>query len=128
MRSEARVSTISRAGPMCAARALKTFWRKKFWPAARLTQAMSTLTRYGLVAQRPARDLGGVSRAAKTTPYSHPKSVQRLGSTSNREVSFTRYELLTLLRWSLDGRCYERLATSLRRWKGLTILFDARLL
>lgn len=39
----------------------------------------------------------------------------------NREVRFSRYELLQLLRWPDDGKYYQRLATSLRRWKGVTI-------
>ncbi len=38
-----------------------------------------------------------------------------------REVHFSRYELLKLLRWRDQGNYYSRLATSLRRWKGVTI-------
>jgi hypothetical protein len=41
-----------------------------------------------------------------------------------REVHFSRYELLKLLRWSDEGKSYNRLAQSLRRWKGLTIYSD----
>jgi len=39
----------------------------------------------------------------------------------SREVHFSRYELLRLLRWPDEGKNYQRLATSLRRWKGVTI-------
>lgn len=38
-----------------------------------------------------------------------------------REVSFARYELLRLLGWADEGKSYGRLATSLRRWKGVTV-------
>ena len=39
----------------------------------------------------------------------------------SREVRFSRYELLKILRWPDEGKYYQRLATSLRRWKGVTI-------
>lgn len=48
----------------------------------------------------------------------------RLADFKNREVEFTRYELMKLLRWPDDGRSYQRLATSLRRWKGVTLFSD----
>src|SRR5262245_28683272 len=35
-----------------------------------------------------------------------------------REVRFSRYELLKLLRWPDEGKSYKRLGVSLRRWKG----------
>lgn len=47
--------------------------------------------------------------------------VSSLGGFQSREVHFSRYELLKLLRWPDEGKNYLRLATSLRRWKGLTI-------
>ncbi len=40
------------------------------------------------------------------------------------QVHFSRYELLKLLRWPDEGKYYRRVATSLRRWKGLTIYSD----
>ena len=40
------------------------------------------------------------------------------------EVRFSRYELLKLLAWSDNTRNYQRLAQSLRRWKGLSIFSD----
>jgi hypothetical protein len=39
----------------------------------------------------------------------------------SREVRFSRYKLLKILRWPDEGKYYQRLATSLRRWKGVTI-------
>ncbi len=47
-----------------------------------------------------------------------------LGHFHQREVHFSRYELLKLLRWPDETRYYRRLATSLRRWKGLTVYSD----
>jgi hypothetical protein len=47
-----------------------------------------------------------------------------LGDFRAREVHFSRYELLKLLRWPDETRYYRRLATSLRRWKGLTVYSD----
>lgn len=47
-----------------------------------------------------------------------------LGDFHRREVHFSRYELLKLLRWPDETRYYRRLATSLRRWKGLTVYSD----
>ncbi len=40
------------------------------------------------------------------------------------EVRFSRYEILKLLRLPTDSKNYARIATSLRRWKGLTIFSD----
>lgn len=42
----------------------------------------------------------------------------------SREVRFSRYELLKLLRWDDTTRNYRRLSVSLRRWKGVTIYSD----
>lgn len=39
----------------------------------------------------------------------------------DREVYFSRYELLKLLNWPDEGKSYQRIATALRRWKGVTI-------
>ncbi|QEG37706.1 replication initiator protein A [Bythopirellula goksoeyrii] len=47
-----------------------------------------------------------------------------LGDFHSREVHFSRYELLKLLRWPDETRYYRRVATSLRRWKGLTVYSD----
>ncbi len=44
-----------------------------------------------------------------------------LGEFASREVHFSRYELLKLLRWADTTRNYRRLSMSLRRWKGLTV-------
>lgn len=44
-----------------------------------------------------------------------------LGEFASREVHFSRYELLKLLRWRDETRNYRRLSVSLRRWKGLTV-------
>jgi len=40
---------------------------------------------------------------------------------SSREVQFSRYELLKLLRWRDETRNYRRLMLSLSRWKSLTV-------
>lgn len=39
----------------------------------------------------------------------------------SREVQFSRYGLLKLLRWPDEGKYYKRLFLALRRWKGVTI-------
>ncbi|MFM9963578.1 MAG: replication initiator protein A [Planctomycetaceae bacterium] len=44
-----------------------------------------------------------------------------LSEFQSREVHFSRYELLKLLRWPDETKYYQRLATSLRRWKGVTV-------
>ncbi len=41
-----------------------------------------------------------------------------------REVHFSRYELLKLLRWPDEGKYYRRVTSSLRRWKGVTVYSD----
>jgi len=48
----------------------------------------------------------------------------RLQGYRSPEVRFSRYELLKLLAWPDNTRNYQRLAQSLRRWKGLTIFSD----
>ena len=50
--------------------------------------------------------------------------LSRLNDFSTREVSFSRYEILRLLCWADETRNYERVATSLRRWKGRSIFSD----
>jgi hypothetical protein len=47
--------------------------------------------------------------------------LSHLGEFASREVAFSRYELLKLLRWSDTTRNYSRLSVSLRRWKGLSV-------
>jgi len=47
-----------------------------------------------------------------------------IGDFHSKEVHFSRYELLKLLRWPDETRYYRRLAVSLRRWKGLTVYSD----
>jgi hypothetical protein len=47
--------------------------------------------------------------------------LSHLGDFSSREVAFSRYELLKLIRWSDSTRNYSRLSNSLRRWKGLSV-------
>ena len=44
-----------------------------------------------------------------------------IGDFHDREVQFSRYELLKLMRWPDESRYYHRLSTSLRRWKGTTV-------
>jgi hypothetical protein len=41
-----------------------------------------------------------------------------------RELRFSRYQLLHLLRWGDEGKSYRRLALALRRWKGVTVYSD----
>jgi plasmid replication initiation protein len=43
---------------------------------------------------------------------------------SNREVRFSRYELLDLLGWTRSGRTYNRISESLDRWTGTLIISD----
>ena len=43
------------------------------------------------------------------------------GGFADREVQFSRYELLKILRWEDSTRNYRRLSKSLRRWAGLTV-------
>ena len=38
-------------------------------------------------------------------------------------ISFSRYELLQVLRWSNRGRHYERITESLNRWVGVTLIY-----
>lgn len=47
-----------------------------------------------------------------------------IGDFQQREVRFSRYELLKLLRWDDSTKNYRRLYESLRRWKGLTVYSD----
>ena len=42
---------------------------------------------------------------------------------TSRTINFTRYELLQVLRWSHRGRHYERIAESLTRWVGVTLIY-----
>lgn len=50
--------------------------------------------------------------------------ITKLQEFQSPEVTFSRYEILKLLRWSDDTRNYHRISQSLRRWKGLSIYSD----
>lgn len=50
--------------------------------------------------------------------------ISRLGDFASPEVHFSRYEILKLLKWPDTSWQYERVANSLRRWKGLTVYSD----
>lgn len=50
--------------------------------------------------------------------------ISRLGDFTSPEVHFSRYEILKLLKWPDTSWQYERVANSLRRWKGLTVFSD----
>jgi len=50
--------------------------------------------------------------------------ISKLQDFQSPEVTFSRYEILKLLRWEDDTRNYYRIAKALRRWKGLTIYSD----
>lgn len=39
-------------------------------------------------------------------------------------VNFTRYELLRLLGWPNEGKSYRRLTESLKRWHGVSLIYD----
>lgn len=71
--------------------------------------AISGSDRYGLPT---ARDEDVLLACVQLTSFSEFQS---------REVWFSRYELLKLLRWPDETKYYQRLATSLRRWKGVTV-------
>ncbi len=43
---------------------------------------------------------------------------------TDRDVYFTRYEILKLLDWSDDGVNYRRIEESLNRWIGVTLYYD----
>ena len=43
---------------------------------------------------------------------------------TDRDVHFTRYEVLKLLGWSDDGVNYRRIEESLKRWMGVTLYYD----
>ncbi len=47
--------------------------------------------------------------------------ISKLCDFRSREVTFSRYEMLKLLRWPDESRNYRRLTESLRRWKGITV-------
>ena len=42
----------------------------------------------------------------------------------NRKLRFSRYELLELIRWKRDGKSYQRLNESLKRWAGTLVISD----
>ena len=46
------------------------------------------------------------------------------GDFVNPKVSFTRYQLIQILGWRHEGRSYDRLETSLKRWLGVTLYYD----
>ena len=42
----------------------------------------------------------------------------------DRQVFFSRYELIRLLGWRNEGKSYTRLDTSMRRWLGVTLYYE----
>ena len=49
--------------------------------------------------------------------------LSKLRHFSERSVPFTRYQLIQLLGWRDEGKSYERLETSLKRWLGVTLYY-----
>ena len=43
---------------------------------------------------------------------------------TNRQVQFSRYQLVRLLGWREEGRSYVRLEESLKRWLGVTLYYE----
>jgi hypothetical protein len=43
---------------------------------------------------------------------------------ANRQVQFSRYQLVHLLGWREEGRSYTRLEESLKRWLGVTLYYE----
>ena len=43
---------------------------------------------------------------------------------ANRQVQFSRYQLVHLLGWREEGRSYARLEESLKRWLGVTLYYE----
>lgn len=43
---------------------------------------------------------------------------------AEKKVSFSRYQLIQILGWRHEGRSYERLEKSLKRWLGVTLYYD----
>ncbi len=43
---------------------------------------------------------------------------------TQRKVNFSRYQLIQVLGWRHEGRSYERLEKSLKRWLGVTLYYD----
>jgi hypothetical protein len=43
---------------------------------------------------------------------------------TNRQVQFSRYQLLKLLGWREEGKSYVRLEESLKRWLGVTLYYE----
>ncbi len=48
----------------------------------------------------------------------------KLRGFEKREVSFSRYELIGVLRWREEGRSYKRIDESLKRWLGVTLYYE----
>ena len=85
------------------------FWDRESRQRATRELAISGSDRYGLPT---ARDEDVLLACVQLS------SMQNF---RDRDVHFSRYELLQLLRWPDEGKYYRRLAVSLRRWKGITI-------
>ena len=49
--------------------------------------------------------------------------LSKLQNFAEREVSFTRYQLIQLLGWRDDSQSYERIEKSLNRWVGVTLYY-----
>ncbi|BBO34271.1 replication initiator protein A [Lacipirellula parvula] len=43
---------------------------------------------------------------------------------TERKVNFSRYQLIQILGWRHEGRSYDRLEKSLKRWLGVTLYYD----
>lgn len=43
---------------------------------------------------------------------------------TDRHVSFSRYQLIQILGWRHEGKSYDRLEKSLKRWLGVTLYYD----
>ncbi len=85
------------------------YWDRELGRRATRELAVSGSDRYGLPTARDEDVLLACVQLSSMRNF------------SERDVHFSRYELLRLLRWPDEGKYYRRLSVSLRRWKGVTI-------
>ncbi len=50
--------------------------------------------------------------------------VSKLQKFGNRKVSFSRFQIISMLGWGDSGRSYNRLETALNRWVGVTLYYE----
>jgi len=89
-----------------------TIWDQQARQTVVRRLTISASDRYGLPTALDDEVILGLIQLSRQTRF------------ADRNVTFSRYELINVLGWRQEGKSYRRVDESLRRWVGVTLYYD----